>query len=222
MNFGRAVLLACAAATALAGCGSSGTGAAGTTPPVPQSSAPTSAEPSLTTTAPPIPTGTTSAATSRATSSPAASTTSTSSSTSAPTPAPTTTAIPFTTTCTALTVRVIPGGAIRGAEIAALQYVNDGRSACRISGFPTARLLRNGQQIGTPSQPNGRAAKTMTLQAGATAESLLQDFSSCEAPLSDHVRVTVPNRGSAATTTVIRPARLRACILRVAPVGPPA
>lgn len=210
MSPGRALLLAAATAVALAGCSSSGSGAGTSTPatsaPAPSTPATSSSPPTVTPTRPtPTATSSTPAPTSQ---------TPRSSATSSP---PT-----FTTTCAKLTTRVIPGGAVRGAEIAALQYVNDGPAPCRVSGFPTVTLIRKGKKVGTPSQPNGRPAKTIMLQAGEVAESLLRDFSTCNAPLADHARVTVPGRTPSDTTTVVRPVRLRACLLRVDPLGPPA
>ncbi len=119
-------------------------------------------------------------------------------------------------------VRVIPGGAERGAEIAALQFVNTGSGACAVVGFPTAVLLRNGQTIGTPSQPDNTTPKSRRLAPGEIAESLLRDFSTCQAPLSDNVRVTVPSLNGVVGPPAVGAVRLRACTLRVAPVGPPA
>lgn len=127
----------------------------------------------------------------------------------------------FTTTCTRLSVRVIPGGAVRGAEIAGIQYVNDGTRTCRITGFPTAQLLRDGKAIGTRSTPLPRQATPFTLAPGEVGESLMQDFSTCNAPLSDSVMLTMPARAGSTPEPVLRPARLRACELRTPPVGAP-
>ncbi len=103
---------------------------------------------------------------------------------------------------------------MQGAEIAALQFTNAGTAACRLGGFPTVVLLRSGSPVGTPSQPTGQQPRTMRLAPGDTVQSMLTDYSSCSAPLSDQVRVTVP--GLALTST--RPIQLRACTLRVAPL----
>ena len=46
---------------------------------------------------------------------------------------------------------------------------------------------------------------------------MLHDYSSCNAPLSDNVKVTVPGTSQ----TAVRPAQLRGCILRVDRLGPP-
>jgi hypothetical protein len=120
-------------------------------------------------------------------------------------------------TCTSVSVRVVPGGAAQGTEIAALQFTNTGTVRCRLGGFATVVLLRKGKPIGTPSQPSTTRAVTMTLQPGDIAESLLHDYSTCSAALSDSIRVTVPGERTAAG----RPLQLRACTLRVDPLGPP-
>ena len=79
-------------------------------------------------------------------------------------------------------------------------------------------LLRKGNQVGNPSQPSALGAtSTRTLAPGDIAESVLHDYSSCNAPLSDSMRVQVPG----SSTIAIRPAVLRGCILRVDKLGPP-
>ncbi|MDT4924379.1 MAG: hypothetical protein QOG01_2092 [Pseudonocardiales bacterium] len=119
--------------------------------------------------------------------------------------------------CTELTIRVIRGSASPGAEFAALQFTNIGARSCTLVGYPTVTLLLKGKLIGTPSQPASAARSRMTLRPGDTAESKLNDYTSCQAPLSDNVDVVVP--GSA--ISAVRPAQLRACILRVSPLGVP-
>jgi hypothetical protein len=208
--------VAVAVAVSLAGCSSSGNGTDGSTSPsstavvAPTSSTPTptaSSTPAGTPT--PTPTHTSTAAPTSAT---PTETSAAPSSASAPA---------FTTTCTRLTVMVIPGGAVRGAEIAAVQFVNQGSAACTITGVPSAVLLRGGKVIGTPSRPNGAAVHPFTLQPGEVGESLLRDYSTCNAPLSDSIRVSTPLRRGGSTKSVHQ-AKLRACTLRMAPVGPPA
>jgi hypothetical protein len=108
---------------------------------------------------------------------------------------------------------VLPGGASFGEQIAGLQFTNDGNATCVLVGYPTVTLLLNGRVIGRPSEPATAAKSARTLQPGQVAESLLHDYTqTCQAPLSDSVRVQVPGTN----TTVIRPdMQLRACILRV-------
>ncbi len=121
-------------------------------------------------------------------------------------------------TCTSLGVRVIRGSAAAGQEVAALQFANDGTKPCRLVGYPTVTLLLNGKAIGRPSQPSSPAVSQRTLAPGEVAESVLHNYTnSCQAPLSDSVRLVVPG----STMTVVRPAQLRACILRVDQLGAP-
>lgn len=114
---------------------------------------------------------------------------------------------------------VIPGGASPGEEIAAVQFVNSGSSKCLLAGYPTVTLLRNGKQIGDPSQPATNRTSSRTLKPGAVAESLVHDYTqTCQAPLSDSVKVTIPGT----TKSYVRPHfELRACVLRVDRLGAP-
>jgi hypothetical protein len=74
-------------------------------------------------------------------------------------------------------------------------------------------LLLNGKVIGRPSEPASEVKSRRTLRPGQVAESLLHDYTqTCQAPLSDSVRVQVPGTRQ----TIIRPdMQLRACVLRV-------
>jgi hypothetical protein len=122
-------------------------------------------------------------------------------------------------TCTSVTVRVVPGGATPGQQIAGLEFTNSGSKTCVLAGYPTVKLLLHGTMIGQPSQPSRTAQSVRTLRPGDTAESLLHDYTqTCQAPLSDSVQVQVPGRA----TTAIRPdMQLRACTLQVDPLRAP-
>ena len=120
-------------------------------------------------------------------------------------------------TCTSVSLRVIRGSASAGQEIAALQFSNDGTSTCELLGYPSVTLLLHGKPIGTPARPSTAGASARTLTSGDVAESLLHDYSNCQAPLSDSVRVVVPG----SSVTVVRPAQLRACTIRVDALGAP-
>jgi uncharacterized protein DUF4232 len=120
-------------------------------------------------------------------------------------------------TCTAVTVRVIRGSAARGLEFAALQFTNDGTKRCTLAGYPTVNLRLKGKRIGTVSQPATSKSSSRTLAPGDTAESRLNDYTDCQAPLSDQIRVVVPGSSQSA----IRPGQLRACTLRVSALGAP-
>ncbi len=120
-------------------------------------------------------------------------------------------------TCPSLTIRVIRGSAAPGYEFAALQFVNTGTTRCVLNGYPSVTLLLSGATVGRPSSPASAATSRFTLEPGATAESRLKDFSSCQAPLSDQIRVVAP--GSSMTTT--RTGQLRACRLTVSALATP-
>lgn len=122
-------------------------------------------------------------------------------------------------TCTSVSIRVIRGSAIAGQEIAALQFTNTGSRSCVLEGYPTVTLLRNGSQLGQTSLPSTpELASSRTLAPGDVAESQLHDFTSCQAPLSDSIKVVAPG----STISTIRPQfQMRGCVLRVDRLGPP-
>ena len=134
-------------------------------------------------------------------------------------PTPTPLAAPtFTTTCTTLTVRVIPRRRrARRRDRGPAVRQQPGPVPCTIYGLPTRRpaARRRGRRhaVRAGRHPGDRRR---TLAPGDTAESLLTDFSTCQAPLSDTVRVSVPARAGRAGAPVVAAARLRACTLRVA------
>ena len=208
------VFLAAAAAAGLfAGCTTSGhpegapdtlASAAPTTPNAPATTPPSTPPPSS------APATTATTATTATSTAPPSSKPATTSATTAAAPQ---------TTCTALSVRVLQGGAVNGAQIAAIQFTNEGPAKCVLAGYPTVTLLLNGRVIGQPSQPASGAKSVRTLRPGDVAESLLRDYTqSCQAPLSDSVRVQVPGTGQ----TVVRPGmQLRACVLRVDKLSAP-
>lgn len=114
---------------------------------------------------------------------------------------------------------MLTGSGAPGYEFAALQFVNTGPKACRLVGVPTVTLRYQGAPAGKVSRPSrpGAVRTSYRLAPGATAESKLKDFSSCNAPLSDTITVVAP--GSDISTT--RPGQLRACTLVVYPLGKP-
>lgn len=137
-----------------------------------------------------------------------------------PAPAPTTSASPVAVrhnTCASgsLTVRVLPGGAIRGHEIAAVSVTNAGTAACVVWGFPKVHLERAGALLGSPAVPKG-TPRDVTLAPGAQAQAIITDASTCNAPLSDMIKATLPE----SSQTVSRPMQMRGCALQVAAFGP--
>lgn len=117
-------------------------------------------------------------------------------------------------------MRLLPGGASPGQEIAAVQFTNAGPSTCSLVGYPIVTLLLHGRRIGIPSQPSTPGiASSRQIAPGEVAESLVHDYTqTCQAPLSDSVRVNVPG----SSQTYLRPGmQLRACVLRVDRLGAP-
>lgn len=106
---------------------------------------------------------------------------------------------------------MLRGSAAEGREFAALQFTNAGRRTCVLAGYPTVTLRQHGRNVGTVSQPAAAAQSRMSLRPGETAQSRLDDYIGCQAPLSDELHVVVPG----STTAVTQPAQLRACTLRV-------
>lgn len=122
-------------------------------------------------------------------------------------------------TCTALTIRVLQGGATPGREIAAVTFDNDSGKACTISGYPTVVLKRGGTVLVNATPTPGTVATPVRLAPGRQAQALITDqVANCNAPLSDTIEVTAPN--GAAGGTLTRPFRLRNCTVHVDPVKP--
>ena len=141
--------------------------------------------------------------------------------TSPPTSAPATTSASAVTvkhnTCLAdkLTVRILPGGAIRGHEIAAVSVTNADSTPCVVWGFPKVHLELAGAPLGSPSTEKGSPTE-VRLAPGAQAQALISDASTCNAPLSDTISATLPELSK----SVSRPMQMRGCSLEVAPFKP--
>ena len=120
-------------------------------------------------------------------------------------------------TCTAaqLTVRVIRGGAVPSQEIALITFTNSSATTCEMFGYPGVSLRAGGRQVGQPAVRSPVAAKNVRLAPGEQAQAQITDFSTCQAPLSDTVRIYPPNL----TAFVDKPFELRACRFEVDPVS---
>jgi hypothetical protein len=134
-----------------------------------------------------------------------------------PLPSNVSTATTPQSTCQDVGLRVIPGGASPGQELAALQFTNDDAAPCVLTGYPTVVLRLHGKRIGQPSNPAQSVPHSINLKPGDTAESQLHDITNCQAPLSDTARITVPGTDR----SIVHPLVLRACTLIVDPLGPP-
>ena len=121
-------------------------------------------------------------------------------------------------TCTIaqLTVRMIRGGADTGREIGLVTFTNSSKVACSMFGYPGVSLRLGGALLAAPAKRDTKAPATVHLAPGAQAQAQFTDFSSCQAPLSDAVRIYPPNL----TAYVDRPGEFRGCSLVVEPVTP--
>ena len=160
---------------------------------------------------------------------PASETTSASPTDTTPTETPTTGASTSATTsakptpagddCTAaqLTIRVLPSSGAQQQEFALITFTNSSTKECSLLGYPGVSLRLNNALLGSPAQRNvNTAAARVHLAPGKQAKAMITDFSACQAPLSDTVRIYPPNL----TTFIDRPTQLRGCQLVVDPVSP--
>ena len=124
------------------------------------------------------------------------------------------TGTPAACTSTQLKVRALRGSAAAGQEFALITFTNASSAVCTMFGFPGVSLRLNNALLGRPAERSGKAPSTVTLEPGAQAEAPLTDFSSCQAPVSDTVRVYPPNQRA----FVDRPLALRGCRVVIDPV----
>ena len=121
-------------------------------------------------------------------------------------------------TCTSaqLGVRVLRGGATAGQEIALITFTNTSTTKCGMVGYPGVSLRLHNALLGKPAERSIVKPKAVSLAPGAAAEAMITDFSSCQAPVSDTVRVYAPDQKA----FVDKPLELRGCRLFIDPVGP--
>jgi hypothetical protein len=110
----------------------------------------------------------------------------------------------------------VRGGALPGREIAGVVFTNTGKTRCTLRGYPFAQLRRNGAALGKPAVNNPGTVRTVMLRPNGSAQVQLTAVSTCQAPISDHVRIRVP--GSTSSTDVA--IELRGCSLSVDPIEP--
>jgi Protein of unknown function (DUF4232) len=113
-------------------------------------------------------------------------------------------------------MRGVRGGALPGQEIAGVIFTNATTKACTLRGYPFAQLRYRNGNLGRPAVDNPGTVRTVVLRPHRSAQVELVAVSTCQAPISDHVRVRVP--GSAASTDVAM--QLRGCSLSVNPIAP--
>ena len=115
---------------------------------------------------------------------------------------------------TQLTVRALKGGAEAQQEIALITFTNVSAKTCSLDGFPGVSLRLNGAMLGQPAVRQATGYSLVSLAPGAAGQVQLTDVSTCQAPVSDTVRIYPPNL----TAYIDRPLILRGCQLFVSPV----
>jgi hypothetical protein len=111
---------------------------------------------------------------------------------------------------------VLQGGAIAGQEIALITFTNMSATKCAMFGYPGVSLRLHNVLLGKPAERSIKKPTTVPLAPGAAAQATITDFSSCQAPISDTVRVYAPDQ----KPFVDKPLEMRGCRLFVDPVTP--
>jgi len=106
-------------------------------------------------------------------------------------------------------------GAANQVAYGRIRVTNVSGAACSLSGFPGVSLLLNGAKIGSPATHSGQNPSVIALQPSAVAQAKFTASSSCNAPLSDTMRVAVPGTNSYQDV----PFELRACSITVEPLS---
>jgi Protein of unknown function (DUF4232) len=112
-------------------------------------------------------------------------------------------------------VRALRGSAAGGQEFAVITFTNTGSLTCTMFGFPGVSLRLRGALLSRPAERSGKSPATVRLNPGAQALASVTDFSGCNAPISDTVRVYPPNLRD----FVDLPLALRGCRVVVDPVA---
>ena len=132
------------------------------------------------------------------------------------TPVRSTATRPANTSCSmaALRLTALRGSGFQGREFAQILFTNKSTKSCTLFGFPGVSLRRAGALLGQPASREPVTPKTVTLRPGESATSDITDFSTCNAPRSDTVRVYPPD----SKLFVDLPLDLRGCSISVRPV----
>lgn len=117
-------------------------------------------------------------------------------------------------TVAGLQIMALPGSGYQGREFAQIVFTNQGRTSCSLYGFPGVSLRLSNAQLGQPASREPVTPTTVVLKPGQQATADITDFSTCNAPLSDTVRVYPPN----SRAFVDLPLQLRGCTISVKPV----
>lgn len=117
-----------------------------------------------------------------------------------------------------LSMRAVRGSGAGQQEFASIYFTNKSATACSLYGYPGISLRANGALLGQPASRDGSAPPaSVHLAPGAQAHSDITDNSSCQAALSQTVRVYPPDSTQFADLPLV----LRGCALSVKPVTTP-
>ena len=94
-------------------------------------------------------------------------------------------------------------------QYATISVADHGGPGCWLVGYAGVELVAGGAPLGRPATPAGPAPTAVYLSAAHPATASLHGPSTCNAGVSDHVRVSAP--GSTSHTDVELP--MRACAL---------
>ncbi|HEX2401009.1 MAG TPA: DUF4232 domain-containing protein [Mycobacterium sp.] len=107
----------------------------------------------------------------------------------------------------------VRGGAVSEKQYATLRFTNISAKTCALGGYAGVQLLRGGQPLGKPASTAGVPVPLMRLAPGRSVTAELSGPTTCNADVSDKVRISLPN----APGHVDKPLLMRACPLVVAP-----
>jgi hypothetical protein len=111
-----------------------------------------------------------------------------------------------TTAALAVGLRTPPGSAAAGSTYHEIEFTNNGRTTCSLTGFPGVSALSSGKQLGSSARGDGESRRTFALAPGATAHSQLRVTdvenyppSRCARSQATELRIYPPNDFTART-----------------------
>jgi len=106
----------------------------------------------------------------------------------------------------------VRGGAVSEKQYATLRFTNTFARICAIGGYAGVQLLRGGRPLGKPASTNGGPVPLIGLAPGKSVIARVSGPTTCNADVSDKVRISLPN----VLGHVDKPLLMRACALVVA------
>jgi Protein of unknown function (DUF4232) len=96
-------------------------------------------------------------------------------------------------------------------QYATIRVRNGGGSGCWLLGYARVGLLVGGRATGRPAAPANAGRPALFLRANASATASLHGPSTCNAPLSDHARITAPGQSGYTDAAMV----MRVCALHI-------